>query len=142
MLLCRGEFFMRGLLSAFARVAALAVIIAWPALRQAIAAEEPPQQTQMEAPDADDGGGFMTPRPPRQQSDQPTPQPPPADAPSTEKQGDDLIVHGDADTRIAHFFTGMQAGEVRPMMFATPQRGQCTVNIDFNGGVVAMKCDH
>lgn len=105
------------------------------------AAEEPPPPTQVESPDTDNGGGFMAPRPPQQQqAEQPVPSPP-ADAPSVKRDGDDLVeMSNGGQTRLAHFFTGMEEGEVRPLQISTPQHGSCSVNIDFKGNAVGMTC--
>jgi hypothetical protein len=71
------------------------------------------------------------------------PRPPvPEDAPRTEKNGDDLIVHAPGgDVNYPDFLKGLPPGQVRPVTLILPPRGNCTLQVDGSGATLAMTCD-
>jgi hypothetical protein len=73
---------------------------------------------------------------------QPAPVQRPEDAPTTQRNGDDLIVHAPGgDYTVPGFLTGIQPGQGRPLNINTNQHGNCVVQIDSNGAIAAMKCE-
>lgn len=91
--------------------------------------------------DADGDGDAMTQHfNPRMR--QPVPVQLPPDAPTTEKNGDDLIVHAQGgDYTVPGFLAGIQPGQGRPLNINTNQHGNCVVQVDASGAIVAMKCE-
>ena len=66
----------------------------------------------------------------------------PADAPRTEKNGDDLIIHAPGgDITMPGFLRGVGPDEGRPINIVMPGHGNCLLQVDGNGAVATMKCE-
>jgi hypothetical protein len=66
----------------------------------------------------------------------------PADFPKTSRRGDDLIMRfGKTEKVVKDFLYDIREGQIALFYLRLPKRGKCALDVDWQGRIVAARCE-